>query len=77
LNFNVSTVSSSLLDVFNVVKTGNSSSKSGSLSILEVNLNLVVGHTFEHLFSKFEETNRLDVSFVGSVEKFNSIATIW
>ena len=70
LNFDISTVSSSLLDVFNVVETSNSSSKSSSLSILEVNLNLVVSHTFEHLFCKFEETDRFDISFVGSVEQF-------
>ena len=45
LNLNIHTISSSFLYVLNMAEAGNGTSQGSSLSILEMNLNLVVGHT--------------------------------
>jgi hypothetical protein len=78
LNFDsISNSSSSLLDVLSMVEAGGGTSKGGSLSILEVNLDFVISHTLEHLTGQFEETERFDISLVGIVEKFNGISFSW
>jgi hypothetical protein len=44
LSFDVTTVSSSLFDVLFVVEASSGTSKSSSLTVLKVNLNLVIHH---------------------------------
>jgi len=76
LNFKISSISSSLLDVFNMVKASNSTRECSSLSVLEVDLNFVVGHTLKHLISHFKPSKGLDISRVGFAENFNSVTLI-
>ena len=56
LNLDFHIRSSTLLDVLDVVEAGGCTSKNSSLSVLEMNLNFVICHTFKHLFAQFEET---------------------
>ena len=77
LNLNIFTISSTLLDIFNMVKAGGGTSESSSFTILEVNLNFIISHTLKHLSSEFEEAKGLDISFVGIVEDFNCISLTW
>ena len=73
LNLYTLTTSSSHLDVFSVIKASCGTSKSSSLSVLEVNLDFIISHTFHHLTSHFKETKRFDIGFVGIVEKLNCV----
>ena len=77
LNLNLSTISSSHCDVFSMVEASGGTSQGSSLSILEVNLDSVVSHTFEHLTGQFEETERFDISLVSIVEKLKGICFTW
>lgn len=39
-----------------------------------MNLDLVISHALEHLVSEFEETERSDFRFVGTVKYLNSVS---
>jgi len=47
-------------DVLFVVEAGSSTCKSCSLSILEMNFEFILVHTFQHLSCHFEETERFE-----------------
>jgi hypothetical protein len=77
LNLNISIISSSLLDVLNMIEAGSSTSKTSSLSVLEVDLDLVISHTFKHLTGEFEPSKRYNFCWVLIVEYLNCIASTW
>lgn len=77
LNINVSHISSTLLNILNVIKASSCSCKSSSLSILEVDLDFVIGHTLQHLMCQFEPSKRFDVGFICIVKKLDSVTSTW